>query len=61
MKMSLDGNLQDRSPTDNDDTDRVDLDKESWRTIAFVLALLAATIGMIVVLASSLSAEVKHE
>ena len=51
--MSLDANPQDRGPfddDDNDDTDRVDLDKQSWRTVVFVLALLAATIGMVVVL-----------
>lgn len=50
MKMSLDGNSQEKGPIDSDDTDRLDLDKEAFRTILFVVALLAVTIGLVVVM-----------
>ena len=50
MKMSLDANSQEKGPIDNDDTDRFDLDKQAFRTILFVVAVLAVTIGLVVVM-----------
>ena len=50
MRMSRHGILQEKGPIKNDDTDRLDLDKQEFQTILFVVALLAATIGLVVVM-----------